>query len=104
MRNRVLPMAFGGLCLAAATLTCTGAELQTALPLDINNAQDFAQQSAAVRAGLQPGGPYGWLNARERYLVAQDLDAMAALIQRRGDFSGMTPAERVRLFDAQEDA
>jgi hypothetical protein len=71
-------------------------QLRTAAPFDISNAQDFAQQAAAVRSGLQPGGEYAGLRARDRYLATRNFDFMTALIQEGGDIEAMTGSERVR--------
>lgn len=101
MRARSLSITAAALCLVLAAPTRAGG---ADVPLDMMRAQGLAQQIAAVRAGLQPGGRYATLNTRDRYLVVRDLDAMSALLDRNGGLRALSDAERVRLFNAQENA
>jgi hypothetical protein len=101
MRNRSFLIAAGISLLLSAGPAFAGGNSDSPAPFNISNAQDFAQQAAAVRSGLQPGGEYAGLSARNRYLVTRNLDFMAALMQQRGGIESMTGSERVRLYNAQ---
>ena len=103
MRKRSFLIAAGVPLLLVAGCSFAGANETVPAPLNISNAQDLAQQTAAVRAGLQPGGEYAGLSARDRYLVARDIDLMTALMQRRGSIEAMTGGERVHMFNAQSE-
>ncbi|GEM_PF-1682607 len=103
MCKRYFLMATGMPLLLAAGAALAGAESAPA-PFNISNAQDFAQQAAAVRSGLQSGGEYANLSARDRDLVMRDIDLMTALMQRRGSIEAMSGGERVRMFNAQSES
>src|SRR5690348_12025325 len=103
MRNRSFLITAGAMLLFAAGPALAAGNSDSPAPFDISNAQDFAQQAAAVRSGLQPGGEYAGLSARNRYLVTRNLDFMTALMQERGGIESMTGSERVRLYNAQSE-
>ena len=94
-------------CFIAAGLMflfASGAALagsSTPAPFNISTAQDFAQQATTVRSGLQPGGEYASLSARNRDRVMRNIDFMSALMQRRGSIQAMSGSERVQMFNAQ---
>lgn len=73
-------------------------------PFDLSTSASFQQQAAQVRAGLQPGGQYTYLGAEDRARLDQQIALMGALFERRGSIEAMSGAERVRLFNAQEEA
>lgn len=101
MFNRSCLITVGALFFLATGAALAGSG--TPAPFDISTAQDFTQQAAAVRSGLQPGGEYASLSARNRYLVTRDLDLMTVLMQRRGSIESMTGSERVHMFNAQSE-
>ena len=102
MRNGSFLIAAGAIFLFAAGSAVAGNSDPPA-PFNISSAQDFAQQAAAVRSGLRPGGEYAGLSARNRYLVTRNLDFMTALMQARGGIDAMTGGERVRMYNAQSE-
>ena len=103
MRNRTFLIAAGVLFLAAAGPLFAGSNANAPAPFNISNAQDFAQQAAAVREGMQPGGEYSGLSARNRYLVSRNLELMTGLMQQRGGIESMSAGERVRMYNAQSE-
>ena len=103
MRNRSLLIAAGTLLLATAGPVLAGSNANAPAPFNISNAQDFAQQAAAVREGMQPGGEYAGLSARNRYLVSRNLELMTGLMQQRGGIESMSAGERVRMYNAQSE-
>lgn len=104
MLNRSSLIAAGALLLFATGPTLAGGNSDAPAPFNISIAQDFAQQAATVHSGMQQGGTYASLNARDRYLVTRDIDMMTDLMQRRGGITAMTDSERVHLFNAQTEA
>ena len=103
MRNRAFLIAAGAILLFATGPVRAGGNSEAPAPFNISSAQDFAQQAAAVRSGLRPGGEYAGLSGRNRYLVTRNLDFMTALMQRRGGIESMTGGERVRMYNAQSE-
>ena len=103
MRNRTFLIAAGVLFLATAGPLFAGSNANSPAPFNISNAQDFAQQAAAVREGMQPGGEYAGLSARNRYLVSRNLELMTGLMQQRGGIESMSAGERVRMYNAQSE-
>ena len=104
MRNRSFLITAGAMLLFAAGPVLAGGDANAPAPFNISSAQDFAQQAAAVREGLRPGGEYAGLSARDRYLVTRNLDFMTALMRERGGIESMTGGERVRLYNAQSES
>ena len=102
MRNGSFLIAAGAIFLFAAGSAVAG-NSDSPAPFNISSAQDFAQQAAAVRSGLRPGGEYAGLSARNRYLVTRNLDFMTTLMQQRGGIDAMTGGERVRMYNAQSE-
>lgn len=103
MLNRSFLITAGATLLFAAGPVLAGGDANAPAPFNISSAQDFAQQAAAVREGLQPGGEYAGLSARNRYLVTRNLDFMTALMQEHGGIEAMTGSERVRMYNAQSE-
>ena len=62
----------------------------------------FAQQAAALRKDLGGAGRYGELGPAERSTVAADLEAIEALLQRKGSAARLNDREQVELMNAQE--
>lgn len=66
------------------------------------NREDFAEQAEAVRAGMQPEGPYAHVRPRQRGAIEQDLDLMSSLLAQHESAGRMPPADLVALYNAQE--
>ena len=103
MRCRPSRLLLGALCLFLAGHAFAGGGTQASVAFNATDAQSLNDQAAAVHAGMQPGGRYAFLSSGDRFRVNRRLDEMAALFQRRGAVSAMTAAERVQLFNAQQD-
>ncbi|MGH8190229.1 MAG: hypothetical protein ACREP2_02150 [Rhodanobacteraceae bacterium] len=99
MRSQHLVCVVVGLLLATS-LAFAGE--RSGAPFDISTPQSFHEQAARVRAGLSPGGAYGFLSAEDRAKVERQLAVMDALFQRYGNIQAMDGAQRVELYNAQE--
>lgn len=71
-------------------------------PFDVSTPQIFELQAAQVSAGMQAGGAYGFLSAQDRTRVEQEIAAMRELFRRYGNIETMGGAQRVELYNAQE--
>ncbi|MGH8183517.1 MAG: hypothetical protein ACREPH_07650 [Rhodanobacteraceae bacterium] len=71
-------------------------------PFNISTPQSFQAQTAQVRAGMIPGGAYGFASAQDRARVDREIGVMDALFQRYGTVQAMGGAQRVELYNAQE--
>ncbi|MEO6968764.1 MAG: hypothetical protein ABI132_09995 [Rhodanobacteraceae bacterium] len=102
MRSRRFWVLAVGVCLLGAGSAFADDDANA--PFDLSSAQSFQQQAARVREAMQPGGRYASLDARDRAIVDQKIAEMGALFEQRGSIASMSGAERVRLFNAQEEA
>jgi len=64
---------------------------------------DFDVQSAAVREGMQPGGIYSYINDGDKRHVEQRLEEMHQLLEQHSGQSELSKADRIALFNSQED-
>lgn len=101
MRSRRFWLLATGVCLLCAGPAFAGDDANA--PFDLSSPQSFQQQAASVREGLQPGGRYAFLNSQDRARVDQKIAEMDALFEQSGSIEAMNGAERVRLFNAQEE-
>ncbi len=92
---------------AAAFVLVAGAALASpapAKPFNISTPESFHAQLAQVQAGMQAGGAYAFLSARNRARVEEQIATMSAMFQRHGNIQAMDDAQRVELYNAQETA
>jgi hypothetical protein len=72
-------------------------------PVVAQTLADFDIQSTAVREGMQPGGVYSYINDDDKRRAEQRLDEMHRLLQEHATQSELSKAERIALFNSQED-
>lgn len=102
MRNKSFWLLAAGLCLLGAGPAFADDDANA--PFDLSSPQSFQQQAVSVREGMQPGGRYAFLDSQDRARVDQKIAEMGALFEQRGSIEAMSDSERVRLFNAQEEA
>jgi hypothetical protein len=71
-------------------------------PVVAQTLADFDVQAAAVREGMQPGGIYSYINDGDKQRVEQRLDEMHQLLQQHSTQADLSQADRVALFNSQE--
>jgi hypothetical protein len=64
--------------------------------------EKFAEVSANVRKGMEPGGRYQYVKPEERKTIDGKLDEIGALFQKNGSVDAMSEATKIELFNAQE--
>lgn len=92
-------------CVVAALLMTTAVAFAgepANRPFDISTPQSFELQAAQVRAGMNPGGAYGFATVQDRTRVEQEIAVMDALFHRYGTIQTMGGAQRVELYNAQQ--
>lgn len=67
-----------------------------------DSAEKFQTVAQEVREDMDIGGRYEYIKADDKVKVESDLNAMAALLQKRGSVEAMTQPEKVDLFNMQE--
>jgi hypothetical protein len=72
-------------------------------PVVAQTLADFDIQSAAVREGMQPDGVYSYINDDDKRRVELRLDEMHRLLQEHAAQSELSKADRIALFNTQED-
>ena len=72
-------------------------------PIQATNQTDFAKVVANVRAEMEADGRYAEVAGTERSRVNARLDEMTALFAKNGDVAQMNQADKVALFNAQEE-
>jgi hypothetical protein len=66
--------------------------------------RDFPAQVAAIEAGMQAGGPWAGLDAREKDRVRKLLASMEGVLSKHRSAADLTPNQKVQVFNAQEEA
>lgn len=66
------------------------------------NREDFAEQAAAVRDGMQTGGEYAFLKPDQRDAVEADLALMADLLAKNEQAGQLPDKDLIQIFNAQE--
>ena len=72
-------------------------------PVVAQTLADFDVQAAAVHEGMQPGGIYSYINDSDKRRVEQRLDEMHQLLQQHSTQAELSKADRIALFNTQED-
>src|SRR4051812_15344694 len=91
--------------LAATPMFCAADSKNAAneKPVVAQTFADFELQSAAVREGMQSGGIYSYISDDDKRRVEQRLDEMHRLLQEHSTQSELSKADRIALFNSQED-
>lgn len=77
---------------------------ESSLPIvDAARQDSFADQAAAIRQEMKPGGRFEYVTAQERHEVDRQLDAIAALLDKRAG-SRLSDNDQLDLLAAQETA
>lgn len=71
-------------------------------PVAADTPEKFVPVAAQIRADMNTGGRYEFINATDRAKVNADLDNMQNLLQKSGSVAAMTQTEKVQLFNVQE--
>ncbi|WP_313914879.1 hypothetical protein [Tahibacter sp.] len=71
--------------------------------VDPADKQQFADQAAAIRDAMKPGGRFQYLTVEERKAVNEHFDAIAAMLERR-ETERFGSDEQLDLLQAQENA
>lgn len=71
--------------------------------VDPADRQQFADQVAAIRDAMKPGGRFQYLTVEERNAVNEHLDAIAVMLERR-ETQRFGSDEQLDLLQAQENA
>jgi hypothetical protein len=71
-------------------------------PVAADTPEKFDQTIAEVRQEMSPGGRYEYMRPDEKGKVEADMHAMALMLKKSGSVAAMSEAEKVSLFDAQE--
>ena len=64
--------------------------------------EKFQAVAAEVRNDMTSGGRYEYISAEDRAKVENDLNTMAAMLQKSGSVAAMSQPDKVRLFNTQE--
>jgi hypothetical protein len=93
------------LVLAALTLTPgLGQAKESSLPIvDAERQERFADQAAAIRQEMKPGGRFEYVTGQERNEVERQLDTIAALLEKRAG-NRLGDNDQLDLLAAQETA
>jgi hypothetical protein len=67
-----------------------------------DTSESFAVVAAAVRSEMKPDGRYEFISRSARQQVDNDLDAMAALLEKSGMVASMDDEDKIKLFNLQE--
>lgn len=65
--------------------------------------REFPERASALRAELEPGGRFEFVDASERRRIEAALDAIATRLDGRASLAAMPEADRVAVFNAQEE-
>lgn len=88
---------------AAATAAADPLGTANPKPVVAETLAGFQQQAAEVRAGMQPGGVYGYIEASDRTRVEQRLDAMQQILERRSGDAALPQNDKLALLNTQEE-
>jgi hypothetical protein len=72
-------------------------------PLVAQSLEGFHREAAAIRAGMQPGGRYEFLNSGDRSRVDARLNTMEAVLQKHASQNDLSGADKITLINAQEE-
>jgi hypothetical protein len=64
--------------------------------------EKFQAIAKEVREDMDTGGRYEYIKPDDKAKVENDLNAMAAMLQKSGSITAMTQVEKVQLFNTQE--
>ena len=64
--------------------------------------EKFQAVAKEVREDMDTGGRYEYIKPDDKAKVENDLNAMAAMLQKSGSIAAMTQVEKVQLFNTQE--
>jgi len=64
--------------------------------------ETFQAVATDVRDDMNTGGRYEYISADNKAQAENDLNAMAAMLQKSGSVASMTQPEKVKLFNTQE--
>ena len=64
--------------------------------------EKFQAVAAEVRDDMNSGGRYEYISTEDRAKVENDLNTMAAMLQKSGSVGAMSQPDKVRLFNTQE--
>ena len=95
-------MRHAALLLLVLSAVAAPARAATDTPLQVEGG-GFAEQRARLEAELAGGERYREITPEQRVELGRSLDRMAALLE-RGDVAQLSQADRVELFNAQEQA
>lgn len=71
--------------------------------VDVAKQEQFADQAAAIRQEMKAGGRFEYINAAERRQVEEQLDAIAAVLQKRTG-AKLDDDDQLEIYAAQETA
>jgi hypothetical protein len=72
-------------------------------PLVAQSLDGFQQEAAAIRASMQPGGRYEFLNSGDRDRIDARLRTMEAVLQKHAEKNDLATADKITLVNAQEE-
>jgi len=87
-----------GFCLAAAMASDQVIEK----PVVADTPEKFAQTAGQIRAEMNAGGRYEFINPGDKGKVETDLNSIGAMLQKSGAVAAMSQEDKVRLFNTQE--
>jgi hypothetical protein len=77
---------------------------ESSLPIvDAERQESFADQAAAIRQEMKPGGRFEYVTAQERHEVDRQLDTIKALLEKRAG-ERLSENDQLDLLAAQETA
>jgi hypothetical protein len=71
-------------------------------PVAADTPEKFDQAVAQIHQEMSPGGRYEFIRPDEKVKAEADMHAMALMLQKSGSVAAMNEAEKVSLFDTQE--
>ena len=71
-------------------------------PVAADTPEKFEQAAAQIRQEMSPGGRYEFIRPDDKVKAEADMHAMALMLQKSGSVAAMNEAEKVSLFDTQE--
>ncbi|MGA8278143.1 MAG: hypothetical protein WB784_08115 [Rhodanobacteraceae bacterium] len=67
-----------------------------------DTAAKFTPLADSIRHQMEPGGRYEFIGSSDKRLVDTKLNEMESLLKASGSVAGMPEADRIKLFNAQE--
>jgi len=99
MKRMVLVITIGSMLMTGGS-ALAGEVIKNRVSAD--TLEKFQAVATDVRNDMNTGGRYEYISAENKAQAENDLNAMAAMLQKSGSVAAMTQPEKVKLFNTQE--